>query len=153
MVLLNPRALIAYELALARATSRLGASLSASGRRVAPERRISSPVITKIDAAASESRSACRDTEVIWMLPSSSMLRSAMSTTRMGCALTAAEARKILKTSARRQRALASIEQVLEIAVRTIPPAPYLCFDDSSLSGWLGGVYGVNPTHRVGKTR
>src|SRR5437667_6989982 len=152
MVLLKPRALIAYELALERATSRLGASLSASERRVAPERRMSSPVITKIAAGASERRSACRDTEMIWMLPSSSMLRSAMSATRMVCAPTTAEARKkTLKTSARHQRA--SIEQVLEISVPTIPPAPYCCFDDSSLSGWLGGVHRVNRTHRVRKIR
>ena len=76
---LKPRALIAYELALMRATSTLGASLKASGRRVAPERRMSSPVITNMDAGASRSRSACFDTEVTWMLPSSSMLRSARS--------------------------------------------------------------------------
>src|SRR5205809_7747532 len=132
MVLLPPRALIAYELALERATSRLGASLSASERRVAPERRMSSPVITKIAAGASESRSACRDTEVIWMLLSSSMLRSARSATRMVCAPTAAETRKTLKTRARRQRTLAGVEQVLEISVQTTL-GPYRCFDDSSL--------------------
>src|SRR6266571_4945414 len=153
MVLLKPRALIAYELALERATSRLGASRRASERRVAPERRMSSPVITKIAAGASASRSACRDTEVIWMLPSSSMLRSARSATRMGCAPTAAEARKkTLKTSARRQRTLASIEQVLEIPVRTIPQAPYRCFDDSSLNRRLDGVQRANPIHHVGET-
>src|SRR5947209_8195416 len=104
MVVLKPRALMAYEVALTRGTSRLGASRSASGRRVAPERRMSSRVITKIAAGASESRSACRDTEVIWMLPSSSMLRSPISATRMGCAPAAAETRKTLKTRARRQR-------------------------------------------------
>src|SRR6266852_6618095 len=153
IVLLKPRALIAYELALERATSRLGASLRASARRVAPERRMSSPVITKIAAGASERRSACRDTEVIWMLPSSSMLRSAMSATRMGCAPTAAEARKkTLKTSARRQRTLASIEQVPEISVRTIHPGPLSLIDDLRLSRWRAGVHRGNPTHRVRKT-
>src|SRR2546427_13202015 len=150
---LKPRALIAYELELMRATSRLGASLSASGRRVAPERRMSSPVITYMEAGASASRSACRDTEVVWMLPSSSMLRSARSATRMGCAPTAAETRKTLKTSARRQPTLACIEQVLEISVRTTLRAPYCCFDDPSLSRGLRRVHRGNPTHRVRETR
>src|SRR5437899_12317180 len=152
MVLLKPRALMAYELALTRATSRLGASLSASGRRLAPERRMSSLVITKIAAGASESRSACRDTEVIWMLLSSSMLRSARSATRMVCAPAPAEASKKLKASASRQRSLASIEQVLEIPVGTTL-RPYRCFDDSSLSRPPGGVHRGIPTHRVRETR
>ena len=131
-----------------------GASLNASGRRVAPERRMSSPVITKIAAGASESRSLCFDTEVIWMLPSSSMLRSARSATRMSCAPTPAEARKrTLKTSTRRQRTLVSIEQVLEISVRTTLLAPPCCYDDSSLSRRPGGVHRGIPTHRVGETR
>ncbi len=44
--LLKPRALIAYWFVSARATSRLGASRSASGNDVAPLRLISSAVIT-----------------------------------------------------------------------------------------------------------
>jgi hypothetical protein len=42
----KPRALIAYWLASARATIRLGARRSASGMLVTPARRISSLVIT-----------------------------------------------------------------------------------------------------------
>src|SRR5205809_257576 len=49
------------------------------GRLVAPERRISSPVMTKTEAGASDRRSARRDTEVISRLASSSRLRSARS--------------------------------------------------------------------------
>ena len=44
--LLKPRALIAYWFVSARATFRFGASRSASGRLVAPERRMSSALMT-----------------------------------------------------------------------------------------------------------
>src|SRR5665213_2956212 len=83
MALLKPRALMAYWPVSTRATWRLGARRSTSGRLLAPERRMSSAVITKMDAAACDRGSACRDTEVISMLLSSSRLRSASSS----CAL------------------------------------------------------------------
>jgi hypothetical protein len=54
---LKPRALMAQPLALARATCRLGARRKASGRLVAPERRMSSPVMTKTEVGASDRRS------------------------------------------------------------------------------------------------
>jgi hypothetical protein len=72
----NPRALMAYALALACATCRFGASRSASGRLLAPERRMSSAVMTNTEAAASERRSGRFDTEVISTLASSSSERS-----------------------------------------------------------------------------
>jgi hypothetical protein len=78
-VLLKPRAVMAYWLASARATWRLGARRSTSGRLVAPERRMSSLVMTKADAATSESRSARRDTEVTTTLASSSRLSRSRS--------------------------------------------------------------------------
>src|SRR5437867_8932253 len=146
---------MAYELALARATSRLGASLRASGRRVAPERRMSSPVITNTDAGASRSRSACFETEVTWMLPSSSILSSARSRDRGGSAEkagAAAEARSAPRTSEFCQRTPARIEQVPENSVRTIRPARFV-FNESRLSRPHAGVHRANPTHGVGETR
>src|SRR3954462_4994958 len=61
----------------ARATCRFGARRNASGMLLAPERRISSALITYIDAAASDRRSAWRETDVISILPSCSSERSA----------------------------------------------------------------------------
>ncbi|MCE3272869.1 MAG: hypothetical protein K0S57_3266 [Ramlibacter sp.] len=52
MASLKPRALMAYWPELRRATCRLGASRRASGRLVALERRMSSPLITNTDAGA-----------------------------------------------------------------------------------------------------
>src|SRR5207244_1294792 len=62
--LAKPRAVMAYWFASARATSRLGASRNASASVFTPERRMSSAEITYTDAAASERRSARRDTVV-----------------------------------------------------------------------------------------
>jgi hypothetical protein len=59
-----PRALAMYWLASPRTTMRFGARRSASATEVAPERRMSSAVITKMDAGASTSRSSRRETEV-----------------------------------------------------------------------------------------
>src|SRR5687768_13141023 len=78
-VALNPRAVMAYWLVSARATWRLGARRSTSGRLVAPERRISSLEMTKADAATSASRSGRRDTEVTTTLASSSRLSRSRS--------------------------------------------------------------------------
>ena len=77
--LLNPRALIAYWLLSARATWRFGARRRASGMLVAPERRMSSALITKIDAATSMSLSSRRDTDVTMMWLSCSRLISTRS--------------------------------------------------------------------------
>ena len=82
--MLKPRALIAQVLPSDWATCRLAASRSASGRLVAPERRMSSPVITVIAAAACESGSLRRETEVTSISISSSMLRPFSSGVRAG---------------------------------------------------------------------
>jgi len=87
--LLKPRAEIAYWLLSARATVRLGARRSTSGKLVAPERRMSSPVITKIDAGASITRSSRRDALVTLMRVSCSRSRSAISATRWKLAFAA----------------------------------------------------------------
>src|SRR5512132_836680 len=63
----------------ARAMSRFGARRSASGMLVARERRMSSAVMTKTDAGASDSRSSRRDTEVTTTLANCSSDRSASS--------------------------------------------------------------------------
>jgi hypothetical protein len=62
-------------LASMRATSTPGASRRASGRVVAPERRISSPVMTKIAAGVWKARTGSLDGVVTSMAESSSMLR------------------------------------------------------------------------------
>ena len=62
--LLNPRALMAYCTASTRATCRLGARRRASGRVLAPDRRISSELMTKIEAGALPSFSVRLETEV-----------------------------------------------------------------------------------------
>ena len=72
--LLNPRELIAQELALCCATCRPGTSRSASGRLVAPERRMCSLVTTAIAAAAPPRVSAVLETEVTLTSMSSSRL-------------------------------------------------------------------------------
>jgi len=72
VVLLKPRAEIAYWLESTRATSKFGASRSASGRLVAPERRISSLVMTYMAAAALASGSERLETEVTSMSDNSS---------------------------------------------------------------------------------
>ena len=74
MVPLNPRALMAHSRESTCATWRLEARRRASGRLVAPDRRISSWVITWIAEAAWESGSARRDTEVTTTFISSSTL-------------------------------------------------------------------------------
>src|SRR5438067_4556953 len=79
MALLKPRALIAYCVASMRATSRLGARRRASGSEVAAERRMSSPVITKTEAAASWTDAGRPVTEVTGMRPRSSRPRSPRS--------------------------------------------------------------------------
>jgi hypothetical protein len=71
---LNPRALIAQSCEFLRATSRLLASRSASGMLVAPERRMSSPVMTCIADAARASFSGRRDTDITSISISSSRL-------------------------------------------------------------------------------
>ena len=73
--MLNPRALIAQVLPLDWATCMQAVIRRASGRLVAPERRMSSPVITVIAAAASETGSLRRETEVTSISINSSMLR------------------------------------------------------------------------------
>ena len=55
VVLVNPRALMAHWLVSTWATCRFDASRNASGRLVAPERRISSCVMTWMAEAASDS--------------------------------------------------------------------------------------------------
>ena len=64
-----------------RATSRPGASRNASGMLVAPERRISSCVITKIAAAASATFCVRLETEVTCKFIRSSMLMAVTSGT------------------------------------------------------------------------
>src|SRR6267142_789508 len=71
---LNPRDAIAHLFESMRATSNPGASLNASGMLLAPERRISSCVITKIAAAASATFCVRLDTDVTCMFIRSSML-------------------------------------------------------------------------------
>ena len=65
--LLKPRALMAHWLASSWSTSRLVASRRASGRRVAPERRISSRVMTWMADAVSDRCSGRRETELTSM--------------------------------------------------------------------------------------
>src|SRR3989454_9564468 len=64
VVLLNPRALIAHWRESTCATSRFEAKRNASGRLVAPERRMSSWVITWIAEAACDSFSGRLETDV-----------------------------------------------------------------------------------------
>src|SRR5882672_10296940 len=59
-----------------------GAKRKASGMLVTPERRISSPVMTKIAAGASAILSSCLETELTRMLLRSSRLIWASSETR-----------------------------------------------------------------------
>ncbi len=75
VVVLKPRALIAQVLPSDWATWRPVAIRRASGRLLAPERRTSSPVITVIAAAAPETGSLRRETEVTSSSMSCSMLR------------------------------------------------------------------------------
>ena len=105
MALLNPRALMAYDAAPTRATCRLGARRRASGRVRAPERRRSPLVITKIDAAAPETGSGRRDTEVTSMLASSSRDRSARSEARTSSPRAGTAARSAAARSAAAERA------------------------------------------------
>jgi hypothetical protein len=72
--LLKPRALMAYCAGSMRATFRLAASRRASGNVVAPERRMSSWVITWIAEGASASFSGRFETEVTSSSSSSSTL-------------------------------------------------------------------------------
>src|SRR6266540_4338570 len=74
VVLLNPRALMAHWRESTCATCRLPARRSASGRLDAPERRMSSRVITWIAEAVCASRSARFETEVTSRFISCSML-------------------------------------------------------------------------------
>src|SRR5207248_1688043 len=83
-----PRALIAYCVLSKRATCRLGARRSASGIVVAPERRISSAVMTKSDAGTATSRSSRFEADVTTICESCSRLSSVRS---RSAALTASE--------------------------------------------------------------
>src|SRR6266545_301751 len=74
VVLLNPRALMAHWRESTCATCRLPARRSASGRLDAPERRMSSRVITWIAEAVCANRSARFETEVTSRFISCSML-------------------------------------------------------------------------------
>src|SRR6185312_733113 len=85
-----PRALIAQVLAVTRATSRFGASRSASGRLVTPARRMSALVMTYTDAGALDSGSARPDTDVISMLPRSSSEKPASDSGRRSATWAAA---------------------------------------------------------------
>ncbi len=73
---LPPRAVIAYWPALILATSRFGASRNASGRLAAPDRRMSSAVITNTDAGAWLNGSARLETDITVSLPRSSSEKS-----------------------------------------------------------------------------
>jgi hypothetical protein len=88
LMLLNPREATAQLLELRRATWMPGTPRNASGKLVAPERRMSSCVTTAIAAAAPPSGSAVRETDVTSIWLSSRMLsffRSLMSPVA-GCA-------------------------------------------------------------------
>src|SRR6266545_3537057 len=74
VVLLNPRALMAHWRESTCATCRLPARRNASGRLDAPERRMSSRVITWIAEAVCDNRSARFETEVTSRFISCSML-------------------------------------------------------------------------------
>src|SRR3569833_43074 len=74
---LNPRMLIAHELALICATLTPGTTRRRSGILLVPERRISSSEITKIAAPVLETDSSLRETEVTRIFIRSSRLAPA----------------------------------------------------------------------------
>ena len=88
----NPRTLIAQVFALICATFTPGTIRSRSGMFVAPERRISSFVITKIAAATRDSFCSFFDTEVTCTFIRSSRLWLVKSRTPDSCAFAAAPA-------------------------------------------------------------
>src|SRR6266446_1187839 len=99
--LLKPRALMAHCRESSWATCRLGAKRRASGILVAPERRMSSPVITWIAEAVVHSGSGRRETEVTSRFINSSMLICLSSWGEAASSLVAA--RRLQLEAARRK--------------------------------------------------
>src|ERR1700722_17369346 len=86
---------MAHEPLERRATCTPGARRRSSGRTVMPERRVSSEVMTKTEAAVEERRCAFLDTEVTSMFISSSRLRSANPFGSEGAGVCPAQRREI----------------------------------------------------------
>src|SRR6185312_5901577 len=101
------------------ATCRLGASRSISGRLTAPERMMSSCVMTKIDAAASLSGWSVLDTDDTWMLARSSIDSRSRSLGENEASADSAAAGRIIR-SARPRHAAPNARAV----VRPSPPDP-----------------------------
>src|SRR5467141_1445355 len=101
---LNPREPIAHLFSSMRATSRPGTRRSASGMLVAPDRRMSSCVITKIAAAASATCCLRLETEVTCIFHRSSKLTAVTSGTLRDVWATVLPARTPARKPAKRIR-------------------------------------------------